>query len=114
MAAGRKLAFHVTVADPKGEQHTFGPDSTLPDWARKAITNPSAWDGDDAAEPSGGDGADGDGPVDYSKMRVEDLQKEIDRRNADRSEDGQIEVGGKGNKPDLVAALEADDAASGA
>lgn len=48
-------------------------------------------------------------PLPYKDQKVEDLKAEVDRRNATRDEDNQIVVAGKGNKPDLVAALEADD-----
>lgn len=46
----RSLAYHVTVVDEQGEQHTFGPDSKVPAWAKRAITNPSAWAEDEAAD----------------------------------------------------------------
>lgn len=78
-------------------------------------------------EPDSGDGdADGDGEsdgteepsaddatpaqtVDYSDLTIPQLEAEIDARNSRREADQQIVPGGKGNKPDLVAALEADD-----
>lgn len=53
-----------------------------------------------AAQKSGRTGA---------KPRKADLEAEINRRNNTRDADHQIEVGGKGNVADLVAALEADD-----
>lgn len=46
----------------------------------------------------------------YAKLSKADLQAEIDRRNEEREDDEQIVRKGA-NKPDLVAALEADDAA---
>lgn len=48
----------------------------------------------------------------YEAFTKPDLEAEVDRRNATRDPDGEryIVVAGKGNKPDLVAALEADDA----
>lgn len=44
---------------------------------------------------------------DYSSWKVDRLKGEIDQRNADR--EVPIEVEEPGNKPELVAALEADD-----
>lgn len=43
--SGRKLRTFVCVDGPHGPAQ-FGPDSELPDWAEKLITNPAAWDGD--------------------------------------------------------------------
>jgi hypothetical protein len=48
--ADKKLKVLVTVHDEQGVAHLFGPNDTLPGWARKKITNPNVWDGDDAAE----------------------------------------------------------------
>lgn len=50
---------------------------------------------------------------DYDDHRVDELRGEVDARNAGLEPDstGYIVVGGKGNKPDVVAALEAHDAA---
>ena len=53
----------------------------------------------------------------YQAMKVADLRAELERRNADRDEDAQITVEGTGKNgavlgKDIVAALEADDAAS--
>ena len=105
MSAGKKLAYFVTVVDDNGDQHTYGPEDTVPGWAAKAITNPSAWADDAAVEADDSD--EGDKPYDeWSKAELED---EITRRNEGRADDGLIVVEGKGNKPDLVAALEADD-----
>lgn len=50
--------------------------------------------------------------VAYSDFSVDDLKAEIATRNEDRDEDDHIVVGGKGNKADLIAALEADDEAA--
>jgi hypothetical protein len=57
----RKLTtfVHAVEANDRREitnQGVFGPDDDLPDWARKAITNPNVWDGDqddDAPAPRG-------------------------------------------------------------
>ena len=45
----------------------------------------------------------------YESRTVGDLKDELARRNATRPADAQLEVGGQGNKPDLIAALIADD-----
>ena len=47
----------------------------------------------------------------YQAHKVDELKAEIARRNADRDESDQLSADGK--KADLVAVLEADDAASG-
>jgi len=103
-----QLAYTVYVKDPKtNEDVAYGPDSDdIPGWALKQMGDHCFEDGqktDSDDEP--------DGQVAYSKQNVPDLEAEIERRNNDRADDDQIVVGGKGNKADLVAALEADDAA---
>jgi hypothetical protein len=56
---------HVVERDDAGNEvnsGTFGPDDSVPAWARKAITNPDVWAdgaGDDVRD--GDDGDDGDG-----------------------------------------------------
>jgi hypothetical protein len=47
--------------------------------------------------------------VDWNTKTVADLEAEIERRNADRDDDEKIEVAPPGNKPELVAAIAADD-----
>lgn len=119
MGAARKLARYVTVRDDNGEPKAFGPDDTVPAWAAKQITNPAAWadsDGDpDASGDDGGSGDGGDGSdkaPSYSSMKKADLEAEVAKRNEVRADDDVIEVEGKGTVADLVAALEADDAAN--
>lgn len=46
--------------------------------------------------------------VDWSTKTVDELRAEIEKRNADRDDD-EIEVAPPGNKPELVAAIVADD-----
>lgn len=49
--------------------------------------------------------------IPFEKQTVPDLQAEINRRNSERADvDDQIVVEPPANKPELVAALEADDA----
>lgn len=43
-------AFEVTEDGGPGRSQQFGPDDEVPDWARKVITNPKVWDGDDEPE----------------------------------------------------------------
>lgn len=38
-----RLICFVHVADDKGDVQAFGPGSTVPEWARKKITNPNVW-----------------------------------------------------------------------
>lgn len=45
----------------------------------------------------------------YASQSKAQLEAEIEARNAERAEEDKIVAEGKGNKPDLVAALEADD-----
>lgn len=49
----RNLKSVVHVHHELGVTHVFGPDSAPPKWAREAITNPHAWDGEpDAKAPA--------------------------------------------------------------
>lgn len=43
----RTLNTYVHAVGENGESQVFGPGDVLPDWARKAITNPKVWDGED-------------------------------------------------------------------
>lgn len=52
-----------------------------------------------------------DRSVDYASWKKDQLEAEVDRRNEDREDDDLIEVEAPGNKAELVAALQADDAA---
>lgn len=72
-------------------------------------------DPEDPEDPE--DGEDGETeepePVDYSGWKKAELEAEVDTRNEglEPDDEGYVLVGGKGNVADLVAALEADDAA---
>lgn len=125
---GRSLAGFVYVTDPAtGAAARFGPEDTVPGWARDQITNPKAWSGDEdaaagdattthsefgdnfaprheAAEATAGDG---DSARDYASMTVLELRAAIKTRNEGRNDD--TKVPGDGNKAELIAALEADD-----
>lgn len=48
----------------------------------------------------------------YLERRKAELEAEVSKRNADRDEGDQIVVASPGNKPELAAALEADDDAA--
>lgn len=54
------LVYTVYLSDAEGVPHHFGPGDEVPDWARKAITNPDAWDG--AAEDKSDGESDGPPP----------------------------------------------------
>lgn len=53
------------------------------------------------------DGTDGAGVDGYEAMRVPELKAEIERRNEGRDEAARVPA--EGRKPDLIAALKADD-----
>lgn len=81
--------------------------------------NPDAYDllDDEAATDTGGNPIPPDSvlalqpePTTYEDWKVAELQVEIDRRNEGRDPDGGDFLDRKGNKSDLAAALEADDA----
>lgn len=52
--------------------------------------------------------------VDYSAKSVTDLKAAIAERNAGRDDQALIKPAAPGNKPELITALEADDAAQAA
>ena len=47
----KRLASYVYVNDSEGEAHGFGPDDTVPAWAKKLIVNPKAWVDDEDEKP---------------------------------------------------------------
>jgi len=106
--AARKLAAYVHIGG-----RSFAPGEAPPKEYADQITNPNAWVGgggaDDAA--SSGDGGQESEETPYSKRTKAELQEEIDRRNEGRDDEDLIEPEGTKNA-DLVAALEADDAAT--
>ena len=55
-----KLNTYVHVHDEDGISHAFGPDDTVPEWAEKAITNPSVWAEAPESEEDGDDFPEGD------------------------------------------------------
>lgn len=109
----KKLVYYVHVEDDQGTPHTFGPDDSVPVWAAKKITNPSAWaHGDDTASTPDPDPDEPDESEDpYKGLLKADLEAEVEKRNEDRDTDDEIAVGGTGKVADLLEALRADDAA---
>lgn len=96
---GLKGALYATHPD-NGETKVYPAGtarSDLPKWVK---VDDGAFDDDSA------DGG-------YHSMRKADLEQEVANRNADRDEDNQVVVDGKGTVKDLIAALEADDANTG-
>lgn len=95
----------VWVRPEKGgiEMVPFAEGDEVPDWAAKQM-------GDHCFTGVGDDDQVGDQQVPYSKWKKDDLQAEVARRNEGREDADLIEVEAPGNKPELVAALEADDA----
>ena len=85
----------------------YGPGDEVPSDVADLITNPKAWDGDGpTASNDGDDSADG-----YARLTKSQLTDLIKDRNEGRADDAKIIPTG-GNKPDLIAALEADDQVS--
>lgn len=69
---------------------------------------------DHPVDPHTPDGAGEGTPVDWSKKTVDELKAEIAERNEDRADADAIEVKEPGNKPQLLEAIAADDAAQAA
>lgn len=80
----KRLRRYVYLEDPNTHRTVrFGPKDTLPDWAVKAITNPSAW-----AADGGGDVEDDpelDRYDELRKMKVPELEKLADELAVDRT-----------------------------
>lgn len=91
------LKYSLVVRDPDGQAVALLEGTEVPEWASSLVHADDLDGAGDAGQTSGDLGA-----------TKADLQAEIDRRNADRAEDEQIKPEGK-NKPDLAAALAADD-----
>lgn len=100
-----QLANNVTV-----EGTTYKAGETVPKDVADKIDHPRAWSTDDAdtSDDSGSTGGDDKG---YASLKVADLKAEIEKRNDGREDDAKLST--EGNKGDLVAALEADDAKTG-
>ncbi len=112
MAASKRTvtAPLVTVRFKDGSVHYLGDGDVLPDDASKESIKLLADLGylsksksDSSTDADDDDDSDDDG---YESQTVAELKAEVDRRNDGGAE---IEVGGNGNKADLIEALEADD-----
>lgn len=99
--AGRKLAVNTTALDEDGRMVTFPAGTVVSDKVAKGITNPKAWE---QAEPEATE------PKAIADMTKAELEAEVAARNASRPEAEALDVG-KGTKAELLAALEADNAA---
>ncbi len=103
MSAG-KLKYTLVVRHPETllpEALLAGTD--LPAWAEDLVDEGNLEGGSD----SGSKGSDDD--KGYGGLKVDELKAEIEKRNEDRDDDAKLSAEGK--KADLVAVLEADDAA---
>ena len=78
----------------------------VPEWATDLV---HADDLDNGSEAPASET--GDKPRSYADLSKSDLKAEVEARNEARDEDDLIEVDAPGNKAELIAALEADDAA---
>lgn len=97
MAGGRKVAVYTTVGET-----TYAPGDVVPADVVDLIDNPAVW------------GDDEDGDKSYGDLKVGELKDEISKRNEGRDPEGAGYISSDGVKADLVAALEADDAAASA
>lgn len=117
-----RLAYTVHVArEEYGNTVAFGPDSDeIPDWAIEKIGAHAFEDGikpelkESKSEKGDGDKGDGKGadvdPLEaYLAKTRKELEAEVAERNSGREEDALVVVEEPGNKPELAAALVADD-----
>jgi hypothetical protein len=110
-----KLKHTLVVRNPETLEATaLLEGSEVPEWATDLVHPDNLDNGKSAStktEPAN------DAAPAYGKQKLADLQALVDDRNADRDDDDVITVEGTGKdgkvvKTDLVAALEADDAAN--
>lgn len=105
MSAG-VLRYTLVVRDEGGQPVALLEGQEVPEWARELVHADDLEGGDAADDSSAG--------VDYESKTKPELQAEIDKRNEGREDDAKIVADAPGNKPDLVKALAADDAAASA
>lgn len=96
MAAAKRPTVYVTVGG-----QTFAPGDEIPADLAKLIDNPKVWETGDAGDP--------DEPKAIGDMNKAELEAELAARNAKRPEAEALAV--SGTKAELLAVLEADDAA---
>ena len=83
----------------------------VPEWAQDHV-HPDDLDGaTDEAPTEPEDGPEEDPAKPYGQWSKAELAAEVEKRNEGRDEDDLIEVEAPGNKAELVAALQGDDAA---
>ena len=104
MGASKGLAGYVHVGG-----QVYGPEDRVPADVANAITNPKAWAA--GSTPEADDAASGE-PGGYEALTKAELVEAIDARNEGREDEAKVSASGS-NKADLIAALVADDAASG-
>lgn len=86
----------------------YAPGDRVPAEHAALITNPKAWEDGKLPTAKAKDTGDA-GTKGYADLKVDELKAEIEQRNADREDDAKLST--DGNKPDLIATLEADDRA---
>lgn len=97
MARKLNTFVHAVERDDKGNttnSQVFGPNDTVPGWARKAITNPHVWEGDDE---------DGDGDDDPSERPAGNASRE---KWAAYAETQGVTVTEQMKRDDIVAAVD--------
>lgn len=99
MSNSKKLATFVHV-----DGQAYGPDDKVPADVAKRIVNPKAWA--DGSAPDDSDDSGDSTPV--KPPTKAEMLAEIEKRNADRSDEDKIVPAGEKNA-DLAAALKADD-----
>lgn len=101
-----KLSENTVVVDDDGKATVILAGEDVPSWATKQIGS-HLLDGQD-------DDEDDDAPKPYRERKMADLKDEIDRRNADRTDETKIDPEGRASIESYSAALDADDAAQAA
>lgn len=71
------LARHVSVRDELGVIHSFGPGDDVPEWASRKITNPAAWEDQEAPFPAKRSKGDGPKTATVSAVPADDLEDRI-------------------------------------
>lgn len=90
---------HAVHTDEQGNQQsgTFGPGDVLPDWARKSITNPDVWDGEDADIPA---------PVEPSPVLERPKGNASRETWAAYAAQEDVEIEADMNRDDIIAAVD--------
>ena len=96
-----RLRYTVFVPREDGSTAKFGPGDEVPEWARKLITNPIAWE--DEAEEGEADEGDG-GALSFPEGSPDESWK-VDELKAYAAERG-IDLADATKKADILAAIE--------